>query len=147
MRFFLVAYTIALWIITDPKVKVGTRHESRTATDSCRVAWEWEESERARLKVGNENNGEIREWRRSCPADNNAYVGIDRRHTVLLSGCVNRPVVGHPLIHLDEFGYEARYFAFHDRAVSPDHVLVFGLSNVELRNHCRQCINSLRYNE
>lgn len=79
-------------------------------------------------------------------AKNNVYyVSIDRRHTVLLSGHVNRPVVGHPLIHLDELRHKARYFAFHDRAVSPDHVLVLGLGYVELRNHCRQCVNSLRH--
>lgn len=66
------------------------------------------------------------------------YFGIDRHHTVLLSGRVNRPIVGHPLIHVDEFGHEARYFAFHDRAVSPDHVLVLGFGDVELRNDCQR---------
>lgn len=40
MQFFLVAYDCIRWTITDPKVKVRTRHEPRTAIDSCRVAWE-----------------------------------------------------------------------------------------------------------
>jgi len=50
---------------------------------------------------------------------------------------------------VDELGHEARYFAFHDRAVSSDHVLVLGLGDVELRNDCRrrQCVNSLRHDE
>jgi len=112
---------------------------------------EWKESARVRLRIGNENNGEIKEWR-SYPADNDIQrlsmsIDIDRHHTVFLTVRVNRPVVGHPLIHLDELGHEARYFAFHDRAVSSDHVFVLGFGNVELRNHCRQCVNSLRHGE
>lgn len=82
--------------------------------------------------------GERREYRNCSESQQRYYIGIDRHHTVLLSGCVNRPIVGHPLIHVDEFGHEARYFAFHDRAVSPDHVLVLGFGDVELRNDCRR---------
>lgn len=88
---------------------------------------------------------------RNCSeCHNNAYyIGVDRYHTVFLSGRVNRPIVGHPLIHVDELGYKARYFAFHDRAVSSDYVLILGLGDVELRNDCRrgQCVNSLRRDE
>lgn len=87
--------------------------------------------------------GERREQKLSRGQTRAHYIAIDRRHTVLLAGRVNCPVVGHPLIHVDELRHEARYFAFHDRAVSSDHVLVLGLGDVELRNDCRGASDEL----
>lgn len=145
MRFFLIVHDC-----TEPH----NRSESKswnlswatTATDKLKRMRR--KCERGTFEGGKwEYNGEIREWRISCRANKDTisvyYIGIDRHRTVLLSGCVNRPIVSYPLIHLDELGHEARYFTFHDRTVSPDHVLVLGLGNEELRNHCQQYVLTL----
>ena len=132
--------------VADSKVKVRNNGEQLQPTVIYWGASE-EESARIHLREGNENAGKEennRELFRRKSQQRIYYIGIDRRHTVLfLSGRVNRPVVGHPLIHLDELGHEARYFAFHDRAVSPDHVLVLGLGDIELRNDCQSAGNVL----